>query len=51
MHILKQFATFLRIKIHHHQDYIQKTLQRSQFANLAEFIFIYEIGFTAMRQC
>lgn len=48
MHILlKRFATFLRIKIHHHRRSIQKTLQRSQLANLAEFIFlvmfIYEI--------
>lgn len=45
MHILlKRFATFLRIKIHHHHSYIQKTLQYSQFAILAEFIlFIYEI--------
>ena len=42
MHILlKRFATFLRIKIHHHRCYIQKTLQRSQLANLAEFIFVY----------
>lgn len=39
MHIL--LLLFLRIKIHHLHDHIQKTLQCCQFANLAEFVFVF----------
>lgn len=46
MHMsLKRVATVLRIKIHHHHSYIQKTAMLSVLQILAEFIylFIYEI--------